>query len=389
MKILFVAFPFSIHTVRWISQLEGQGWELHLFSSMTGALPHEQLGAATFHEHFYYVPRGHQKPFEPLAFRPLALLRRFGLSGLFGKAARFLHLEKGRPDELARLIKHIRPDIIHSLETQHAGYLVSEVKRSWSGPFPRWIHSNWGIDMHYFGVIPEHTPKINEMLAGIDTLVVEGRRDAELARQYGFNKRTVTFPSVGGGIKIPAGGLLPASKRRKILVKGMQDKVRRGLVALRALERCAELLKDYEIVLYSSNETTREAAHHFFHRTGKGITILPTVSNEELLRLNAEARLNITVNMSDGLPNSMLEAMTMGAFPVQSSTSIADEWIRDGVTGMLVPPEDPDRIELAIREALLNDRMVDEAQQVNRDTVRQRLDYETIKRQAIELYTVN
>ncbi len=386
LKILFVAFPFSIHTVRWISQLEDQGWDIHLFSSLPGKLPHVQLKGAVLHEQFYYVPPGSEATFEPLSYGPLAGLRRLGLSGLFGKAARLLRLEKERPAQLARLIKRIQPDIIHSFETQHAGYLVNEVKRRWSGSFPFWIHSNWGIDLHYFGILPEHANRIRETLAGVDKLIVEGARDAKLARKFGFGKKIELVPSVGGGFRIPEGDPIPASMRRKILLKGTQDNVRRGLVAMRALERCIDLLEDYEIVLYSSNETTREAACHFSDRTGKAITALKDVSHDEMLQLNAEARLNITVNMSDGLPNSMLESMMMGAFPIQSFTSMADEWIQDGVTGMLVPPEDPDRIEIAIRWALSNDRMVDEAQPVNRETIRQRLDFVSIKALIIGLY---
>ena len=34
----------------------------------------------------------------------------------------------------------------------------------------------------------------------------------------------------------------------------------------------------------------------------------------------------------------------MGSFPIQSDTACADEWIEDGVSGLIVPPEDPDSL---------------------------------------------
>ena len=385
-KILFVAFPFSIHTARWLGQLECLEWDIHLFSSMTGKLPHKNIRQVTFHEQFYHMPTGHPFNFRPLSFPFLSWTRNWGLNKFFRRAIQSTGLEKGRVSQLEELIKRIKPDIIHSFETQHAGYLLRSVKKKWNGRFPFWIHSNWGIDLHYFGVLPEHAGKIRETLKGIDLLIVEGKRDEDLARKLGFNKEIVTIPSVGGGFKAPEIAMIPASARRTILLKGAQDTVRRGLVALRALERCVEVLEGNEVVLYSSNEITREAAAHFFARTGKSVSILDDVSQEEMLQLNASARINITVNMSDGLPNSMLEAMMMGAFPIQSITSVADEWIQHGLTGMLVPPEDPEQIELAIRKSLSDDKMVDDAQVINRAKILTELEYEKVRVQVIHLY---
>ena len=34
MKILFVAMSDTIHTARWIGQLAGLGWDVHLFPSI-------------------------------------------------------------------------------------------------------------------------------------------------------------------------------------------------------------------------------------------------------------------------------------------------------------------------------------------------------------------
>ena len=42
----------------------------------------------------------------------------------------------------------------------------------------------------------------------------------------------------------------------------------------------------------------------------------------------------------------------MGALPIQSCTACADEWIVDGRSGLIVPPEDVDVIENALRRAL-------------------------------------
>jgi len=390
MRILFVAMPFSIHTVRWISQLSDTGWDIHLFPSMKFQSLHAEMRGVVYHENFYNnlyegVPGN---AYSSLHMPYLSFIKNGLIKRGIRKFADLTGMEKDPASELAAVIKKIRPDIIHSLETQHAGYLVTQAKKQIAGefPFPVWIHSNWGIDLHFFGRLQKHIPLIRETLGGVNLLLVEGKRDEVLARELGYQSKVHVFPSVGGGFLIPDRKPDKTSLRKKILVKGTQDIIRRGVVALRALERCIDLLSEYEIILYSSNEITRAVAELFTGRTGKQITILEGVDHAGMLRLNAEARINLCVNISDGLPNAMLEAMLMGAFPIQSDTSLADEWIRHGETGMLVPPEDPDIIETAIREALLNDELVDLAAIANRQRISEQLEYEDIKASVTDMY---
>ena len=94
----------------------------------------------------------------------------------------------------------------------------------------------------------------------------------------------------------------------------------------------------------------------------------------------------IGVNATDGVPNAMLEAMTMGAFPLQSDTESTAEWITHGRNGLLVEPGDPAGIAKAIRRALSDDALVDQAAERNLHLVNDRLDLSTVKPQVIEMY---
>jgi len=388
MKILFVAMPFSIHTARWITQLKDSKWEIHLFSSMDQRDLHPTLRGVTYHENFFEFngKRIRDNKYVPIQLPLLSFIKNSTLKKIIYKATRVLKIRTTRATLLEKVIKKVQPDIIHTLETQHAGYLTSTVKKKWDKNFPVWIHSNWGIDLHFFGKLKEHIPLIEQTLSYIDVFITEGKRDAELAKEFGFQKEIYSFPSVGGGFHIPPSHGKPTSQRKKILVKGMQDIVRRGLVALRSLERCVDLLSDYEIILYSSDEITKAAAALFECNTGKKINILDYVNQEEMLKLNNEARINICINKSDGLPNAMLEAMIMGAFPIQSDTSLSDEWIKHEVNGLIVPPEDPDIIEIAIREALQNDSLVDQAAFINYKLVQENLNYAYINARINKMY---
>jgi glycosyltransferase involved in cell wall biosynthesis len=380
MKILFVAFPFSIHTTRWIQQLTEIGWEIHLFPSMDFQPLHPGLETIIYHQPFYNLPESRNGDRLATLFKNLWVKKiSRKVAGLADAGSQVARLKK--------VIAKVKPDIIHSLEMQHAGYLVNETRKNYQGNFPVWIHSNWGIDLHFFGKLSAHKEAIGRTLSAIDVFITEGNRDEQLAREYGFKGPVFTFPSVGGGFKIPNIKTERPSSRKKILVKGSQDMVRRGLVALRALERCRDALAGYELCMYSANEITRVAAEQFQYNTGIKINIIEEVSQQEMFVLNAQARLNICVNMSDGVPNAMLEAMLMGAFPIQSETSMAQEWVTNGETGFIVPPEDPDIIESVIRTVLREDGLVDAAAPLNREKITSRLDFEEIKKKAINLYT--
>jgi glycosyltransferase involved in cell wall biosynthesis len=93
--------------------------------------------------------------------------------------------------------------------------------------------------------------------------------------------------------------------------------------------------------------------------------VLPQVSNLEMRELFSKARVSISLSISDGLPGALVEAMWAGAFPIQSKDSAAGEFLRQGENGFVVDPWDLKSIEIALREVLLSDDLVDEASNIN------------------------
>ena len=58
----------------------------------------------------------------------------------------------------------------------------------------------------------------------------------------------------------------------------------------------------------------------------------------------------------------MLEAMVCGAFPIQTNTSCADEWIVDGKSGFIVDPDNLMNLVSLIKTALIENSLVDGAE---------------------------
>src|SRR6185369_6531123 len=178
-------------------------------------------------------------------------------------------------------------------------------------------------------------------------------------------------------------------KRKVIAIKGYQseDWGGRALNALEALKMIpSQQLEDFEVVIYSAGEDVRQRAESLAQGFGIKLSILPRSHSQEMVRLMGRARVAIGIGLADGTPVSMLEAMIMGALPIQSDTVSIAEWIHDGENGLLVPPDQPEVIARAIQRALTDDNLVEQAARINADIAAERLDQDVIQPRVIEIY---
>ena len=386
LRLLFVAMAESVHTARWIDQLRDRGWDLHLFPVQRKPLSLDLQDVTVY-------PLVRQR-----AVPPERDIRQRGLPWPLSRGRTRLGetLERvpplHRPVRLARLIASLKPAVVHSLEMQHAGYLTLESRRLLGKRgFPPWIYSCWGSDIAHFGSDPEHAPRIRAVLEACDYLITDCERDARLARDFGFaGEHLGVFPGPGGfdlermrRLRRPS----PVSERRLIMLGAQHEGwVGRALVALEALHRLAPELAGYEVVIHSADANVRAAAADVSRVTGLACRILPHSPHDTLVELYGRARLAISVNVSDGTSNSMLEAMVMGALPIQSDAGGAREWIRDGENGLLVSPEDPDAVEAAIRRAVTEDALVERAAEVNERLTSERISRDLVTPRIVQAY---
>lgn len=393
MKILFVAMPNSIHSVRWIAQLVPSPFEVH-FLPVYDAPLHKEMPSLTFHEHFSNL----KHIYPHITYKAIYTVSGRSILSKIIRRLQWFYVSRAKKESLSvennliKVIEQIQPDIVHSLETQLAGYITLEAKKKMGASFPTWFHSNWGSDIYLFARLQTHQAKVKEVLANCDFYFCECNRDISLALQYGLNGVSLpAFPNTGG-IKIeevsPLRSKTKTSQRRIIMLKGYNGWAGRGMVGLRALERCKDLLQGYEIVIYSNDTIDMSIAVELFtQNTGVRVKILPKETpHREILALHGQAHISIGLSISDAISTSFLEAISMGSFPIQSYTSCADEWITDGETGLLVPPEDVEVIEMAIRKALTNDALVDAATEKNYQTVIDRLEYSKVRQKTIQMY---
>ena len=388
MRILFVAMPESIHTARWINQITDQGWDVRLFPVYSAA-PSSELRNVTV----YGIALGRPRNLHPsVRYRGFFPVGRAG--NILEKAAYHL-FPKIWELALDFVIKIVKPDIVHSLEFQHGAYLslpVIQRNRKQNKKTPKWIVTNWGSDVYLFGRLAGQREQVRQVLEECDFYSCECERDVRLAKELGLKGQVLpVLPNTGGFDLGHAASLRQPgvpSQRKTILLKGYQHWAGRALVGLRALARCADIIKvgGYQVAIYSASPDVKIAAELFEQETGITTVLIPASNHDEMLRWYGQARLYIGLSISDAISTSLLEAMVMGTFPIQSCSACADEWIEDGKTGFIVPPEDPDIIEHFIRRALQDDELVDQAANLNAQVVRNRLDQGFIQQRVIAFY---
>ena len=254
-RILFVGMTDSVHAARWMRQVADQGWDLRMFP-VYAARPSPELRDLTVYGLSLFSPGGMDKS---VRYRGLLPMGRGG-----GRAEKLIFRACPQLWEfsLARLIELIRPDIVHSLEFQHAAYLTLAARARVSRGFPTWIVSNWGSDIYLYGRLEEHRTKIKQVLSGCDYYCCECQRDVRLARDMGLRGKALPPLPNAGGFDLSRVSLLrqagKVSSRRLILLKGYQGWAGRALMGLRALGLCRDSLKGYQIAVYSATPDVQD-----------------------------------------------------------------------------------------------------------------------------------
>jgi hypothetical protein len=338
----------SIHTARWLDQFRDEPLDVEVFPST----PHRRLHplvrelADGSHAMRLRISPG---------MRRLALV--WGVADLFVANRIRMHL-------LSRRIRAFRPDLLHAMETQHAGYLsAAAVPRHSALPV---VLSVWGSDFRWFGDRPRHATRIAGLLRRTDRLVVECTRDEAFARAHGYvGPRAIRVPASGGveAVSSPR----PPSHRTTVAVKGYSGFVGLGPETVRALGASADVLGTRTIVVFSCGLRTRLTAAWVRRRSGLDLRCVAkhALSHAAMLALLADARVVVSLSRSDGFPGVVREALAHGTFVVHSDTACLEDWVPDQslIRTVDVGSRASMRHDMraALQDALTDDELVDRA----------------------------
>lgn len=280
------------------------------------------------------------------------------------------------PEDIRTAVNLIQPDVVHSMETQMAGYLTLEARSRHGGSFPYWLHSNWGSDLFHFLKLPGHLAPLSMLAKLVDGYTAECRRDLALFRKLGFGGEAFGIIPNSGGL---APGLLesseryqPPSARRTIALKGYHGWSGRANLGLAALALIEQDLEEFEIRVVNPDPPVHQMIERLRATSSLDLRVDPWVPHDEALKRRFDDRIAIGLSITDGISISLLESMGAGAFPIQSDMGCAQEWIENGVTGFVVSPHDTAALAEAIRTAVHDDAMVDQAARANHSVIQER-----------------
>lgn len=384
--VLVVGMINSVHTARWLDMVRGRGMRFVLLPVIDAAPCRELVGLPEVRSRSELdaLPENQVAVFPLAAVEPARVA---GLDAYLGYSPWLpSFLDSGellaRPAHVAQAIASLRPSIVHALETQFAGYLCMEVKRFLGAAMPTWMLSSWGSDFYLYRKVPDQIDRLREIAGSVDAYMADGERDVTLFREFGF--KGMTFPAMpaSGGVNIDAlprlENLAPPSQRREIMVKGLHGWSGRALNILNAIHLAAPELRGFSISLLNAPAVVAETARTLGEWDDLRIACLPSLPTyRDVIMRMGRARTIIGLGISDGTPTVMLEAMSVGAFPIQSDTSAATEWLVSGETGFIVSPHDIAGLAERIVRAATDDALVDGCVERNRRLVEERWNQET------------
>jgi glycosyltransferase involved in cell wall biosynthesis len=385
MRILFVVDGRSPTALNWIAYFVDQGAEVHLVSTFPCA---PDLKLAGLH----FVPvafseaagvlaggTGVQKPgrsglrkWLPVGLRT-ALRQRFGPLTLSRSARR-----------LSEIITTVRPDLVHAMRIPYEGMLAAL-----ANPPAPFLVSVWGND---FTLHAPSTPQMGrytrQTLLRADALHADCRRDIRLAREWGFPPdRPDTVLPGGGGIHLDQFYPPEAPPAQPVAInpRGFRAYVRND-VFFQAIPLVLAQIPQARFLCPAMAGESRAQAWAAELGIGEQVKLLPTQTRSQMAELFRQAQVVVSPSTHDGTPNTLLEAMACGCFPVAGDLESLREWITPGENGLLVDPGDPGALAGAILLAFNQPELRQSIALHNRRMVSERAEYGQVMRSADIFY---
>tara|TARA_R110002111_G_scaffold181838_3_gene247426 strand:+ start:647 stop:1774 length:1128 start_codon:yes stop_codon:yes gene_type:complete len=370
-----VAIP-NHHFFQWVNQLKDSGYEVYWFDVTDGGPKSSKIQWVNqikgWKLKWDYPFRTLIKKKFPKLYERIQKVNERAVLQVFEKA-----------------ITDIKPDIVHCFEMQLSGLLILPVMEQNNIPL---IYSSWGSDVFYFEQLGVSKEQLKQFYKRVNYLITDCNRDYKIAKNNGFNSSFLGIFPGNGGLVLNPSKIHLISERNIILIKGYEDGVGKASVVLAALALVPnKLINDKRIVIYSADDAIKNQI-----KTSKELSKLQIkvfsrykfIQNEKLLEFMGKSCIHIGNSISDGMPNALLEAMAMGAFPIQSNPGkVTEEVIFNNKNGFLIEnPLDAFQIAKLIENAIKNEVLRKSAQDYNINFIAKNYNRSTLQPKIIACY---
>lgn len=380
MRVAIVADARSPIAQGWISAVSEFASEVHVLSSR---VPNPSLDNQRF------TPLGPQGAYEAMATR----LRRPAVATTGGQATAHSSADWGRrikttvtrstaptlvrvqSRQLGRQLTRIEPDIVHALRIPFEGMAAA---RAWRGPL---AISIWGNDLTL------HASKSRALLSatraaleGADGLHTDCHRDLRLAKEFGWRSNLPHLVAPGGGgiretvqpSKSEARSILGLPQGVPIILnpRGIREYTRPDafIAAMR------QVLSRHPTVRFVVLGLEQDPAlsHAIRELPAERVLSIGHAKPADMTVLFRAADISVSLTVHDGTPNTLLEAMAVGCFPLVSPLESVLEWVTPEVNGLTADPNSPSAIAEAMMRTLSEPELRNSASIINANMVQQR-----------------
>jgi glycosyltransferase involved in cell wall biosynthesis len=289
---------------------------------------------------------------------------------------------------LREIIVRVQPDLIHAMRIPYEGMVAADAIASIENPPPLLV-SVWGNDFTLHAPSSPLMRHYTEWTVNVaDAIHADCRRDIRLARQWGFptDRPTLVAPGNGGirsDVFYPPAE--PVSAPVVINPRGFRGYVRNDIF-FQSISKVLARRPDARFLCASmAGEPQALKWIEQFGIQGK-VELLQPLPHHAMADAFRSAAVLVSPSTHDGTPNTLLEGIACGCFPVAGNLESIREWITPGINGLLVDPSDPDSLAEAILSALDQPELRARAAEHNRRIITDRADYAQNMTQAEAFY---
>lgn len=385
-RILFIADGRSPIARGWIEPLVQRGHEVHLATTFPAqSLP----GLATIHQvNVGFSQFGRR---EGAAVRPPGGASRIGLRALIKHWLGPLTILPAAW-KLKEVVNSIEVDIVHALRIPFEGMLAANARLDMPV-----ILSVWGND---FTLHARSSPWMKRQthiaVSRADGLLADCRRDIRMAAEWGLRAGVPTIVAPGGGgidrelfhpftsVKLPDESPVKTVLKRVpmdapvvINPRGFRAYVRNDTF-FRSLLPILEAHPGTHFLMPGMEGESQATRWIDDLMIGGQAHTLPTLTSPEMAALYARSWIVVSPSEHDGTPNTFLEAIACGCFPVVGDLESLREWIEPGKNGILFDPSDARRLAEVVSAVIADPGRRAVAQDLNRELVKRRADRTTV-----------
>jgi glycosyltransferase involved in cell wall biosynthesis len=287
-------------------------------------------------------------------------------------------------NQLRSFIDRVKPDLVHAMRIPYEGMMAAD---AYTG-IPL-IVSTWGNDFTLHAPstrLMSHYTRWTMQVAG--ALHADCQRDVRLAKEWGFGQGKPALVAPGnGGIRTDVFYPPATLVEEPIIInpRGFRPYVRNDAFFKAIPLVLAKQPRAKFIFTLMAGEPQAEQWIQEL-KIGHAVELLPPMAHSKMAQAFRRAQIVASPSIHDGTPNSLLEGIACGCFPVAGDLESIREWITPDENGLLFDPANSQSVADALLAAIENKNLRQNAAGLNQNIVATRAEYRHNMQRAEEFY---